>query len=380
MTALQPTRATPESFLHRELILLLVLIGTGVAAFLATSRFASSNDALRRQDAAAWHARGRASLQQGDSARALEALRKAAHIDRGNRDIAITLATALTQTGNAGEATDVLESLRAQHPDDADVHMALARLDVERGDLAGGIRDYQDALDALWAPSAAEKSREVRTEFIALLLRSGQRARALSQTLVLAADEDEAPARLAEVAALFLQSGDPRRALDRYRRVLSSQPGNAGARAGAGLAAFELEDYAAARRYLVGASDLEPSARDARDIASFVLTADPLAPRLTSTERQQRRLRVLEVAQRRLQACPEPDAERVAALEAVAAALVNDSARARGQPRVDEQARSEDAVTLAARAERLGVGCGAATSLDRAVAIIARQRGLEDAR
>jgi hypothetical protein len=41
-------------FVHRELILLAVLVGVAVAAFFGTRAVAHSNDTLRRQQAATW--------------------------------------------------------------------------------------------------------------------------------------------------------------------------------------------------------------------------------------------------------------------------------------------------------------------------------------
>lgn len=369
-----------ERFLHRELLLLLVLVAVGLGLFVATRRLASSNDALRQRDAAEWLARGRAGLQRGDAPTALVSLRKAAHIDRANREIAIALSTALERSGSRSEAIDVLESLRDLRPDDADINVELARLAAARGDLTQAIRDYQDALDALWSPSVSATSRAVRTEFIALLLSHGERARALSQTLVLGADGLDTPAELLEVAGLLREAGDPRRALDRYRRVLASTPANAAALMGAGRAAFDLGDYAAARSYFDRVPALEADARELREVAALVVSADPLAPRLARGERQARRSRIVEQALGRLGACGGDEPQRRAVADALTALQVKEPTRARGQPPTDELERSEDAVELAARAERLADRCGTANALDRAIGLIARAHGVEEPR
>ena len=78
-----------------------------------------------------------------------------------------------------------------------------------------------------------------------------------------------------EAGQLFLDAGEPRRALDRFRQALRIDPENAAALAGAGEAAFEPGDYASAQRYLRAVDS--PSARvsELRSVTDLVLTRDP---------------------------------------------------------------------------------------------------------
>src|SRR4051812_19453862 len=248
MTEGQVTRQTLQHrVLHRELLALLLLAAAGVAVFVLTRALAASNAALRRDDARAWHGLGLRALERGDTSRALTALRRASHIDRGNRDISVSLAVALRAAGEDEQALAVLEDLRAARPDDAEVALELARLESQRNELPAAIRYYQDALDGLWAPVDAERSRTVRREFITLLLQHGEQARALSQALVYAAELPPGPEWQLRAAHLLLDVGDPRRALDRYVSVLNTEPGNVDALSGAGEAAFAVGDYADSR-------------------------------------------------------------------------------------------------------------------------------------
>ena len=277
-----------SSAVRREFLLLVVLVAAGGVGFLGTRALADSNAALRRQDSVAWLARGRQALDAGDVPGALIALRRAAHIDRANREVSLSLATALSRAGQASDAAAVLEVLKEADPGDAQVNIELARLEAGRGELPQAIRYYQDALDTLWAPDVAEQGRVLRTELIELLLRHGQRARALSQALVLAADIPAEPGWQLTAGRLLLAAGDARRALDRFTAVLAVNPSNAEARAGAGESAFDLGDYARARRYLAGVAAADARLASLREIAGLVLTADPLAPRLSVSERNRR--------------------------------------------------------------------------------------------
>jgi tetratricopeptide (TPR) repeat protein len=369
------------AFLHRELIILIALIVAGVAAFIGTRNLAASNVAIRRQNAVDLYNRGRNALDAGDTARALEALRRASHIDRSDRDIAISLGLALQAAGDNGQATTVMEQLRAVHPDDPEVNTQLARLAAARGDLPQSIRYYQDALDALWSPADASRGREVRTEFITLLIRHQERARALSQALVFAADLPPEPSWQMQAGRLFLEVGDSRRALDRFVSVLQQNPGDKAALAGAGEAAFGLGDYARARRYFTQAEPTEPRAQALKAVADLVLSADPLAIRLNRSERERRLQQLLTHAGERLDRCTAngsaagSDPALRAQLDALSVAPTG-----RARALADERERIEDGLDLARRIELTTATCGDTDALGRAIPIIATQHGLEEQR
>lgn len=359
---------------HREVLALLLLSAAGILTFLVTRALASSNAALRAADARTWHQQGRQALERGDTPRALAALRRASHIDRGNRDVSVSLAMALRAAGEDEQAAAVLEELRASRPDDAEVNLQLARLEADRNQLPSAVRYYQDTLDALWEPAAAERSRTVRREFITLLQQHGERARALSQALVYAAELPPTPEWQLRAAQLLLEVGDPRRALDRYAAVLRTQPRQEEALAGAGEAAFAIGDYPAARRYLSQLSSPDSRLASLRRVADLVLNADPLALRLSRVERERRLALILQHARERLASCG-GNAALSQALE-----RVMPPARG-GRPSAgDTGGRFEDGLTLAVRVEQATAGCRPPDELGRALALIARNRGLEDGR
>ena len=80
---------------HREVVLLLVLVGVAVAAFLFTRTVAAGNDRIRLDDASAWFAIGQQDLTLGRTADGIDALRRAVNKDQRNTRYRLALAQAL---------------------------------------------------------------------------------------------------------------------------------------------------------------------------------------------------------------------------------------------------------------------------------------------
>jgi tetratricopeptide (TPR) repeat protein len=367
---------TPTAFLHRELLILVGLIAIGIASFVATRAFAAANARARAADAATWLERGRAALSHGDLDSAVSMLRRATRMNRDNRTAATLLAASLDRSGNSGEAVEILEQLRESRPDDPDVATELARLEHRRGDVRLAIRYYQDALDALWAPGQREDARAVRSEFVELLLAANERARALSETLVLASDLPPDPYWQIRAGQFFLAGGDPNRALERFTAALAYNPRDAEALAGAGEAAFDFGNYAEARRYLAAVPNPPARVSELKAVSEMVIADDPLAVRLTRGERQRRIAALLDGARARLDACP-PAGDDGSARQAVADALEQAIAPARGTAeRQVDQERAEQVVELAAGARSVTAGCTQPDVQGRAVLLIAQMHGL----
>lgn len=366
---------------HRELLRLVLLMAAGVVAFLVTRALAISNEAVRRSDAVRWHDVGTQAIEAGNSGRALDALRRAARIDSRNRDIAISLARALRSAHEDLEAVAVLEALLESHPDDAEATTELARLEAGRGAMPLAIRYYQDALDAMWMPEAADRRRAVREEFIALLRQHGERARALSQVLVLSADVPAEAAWQMKMGRLFLAVGDPRRALDRFTAVLNGEPRNADALAGAGRAAFAMGDYVQARKYFSTTSPTDPETVQVKEVADALFTADPLTARLSRPERERRLQVIFQHAAERLDRCgsaADTDPTRAAIRTDLSSLRPAPAGRRSAEP--DERDRTEEGVALALRVEQATASCGPTDGLGRAIPYIARLHGLEESR
>lgn len=366
----------------REITILVALIAVTIAVFFATRRFAAANELMRRQDAEAWHAIGDDALRRGDLDAAVRAFRRATAKNPDDVSFRRALATALMTMHEDDEALRLLIDLHEQQGDDAETDLQLARLEARRGDRTAAGRYYQTAIVALWPAAQRAARQRALTEFITFLLARGERDRALSELLVLeTALNDDAPSQVS-AGGMLLAAGDARRALVHFERARQLAPADAGALAGAADAAFELGDYAQARRYLNRLSADTDRTRELRTLTRLVLDGDPLAPRLSLVERRRRLADALSYTVRRLDDCQ----TRAAALRADAGVdlgpaltetrALDASMRSRRGVRTSDDIESAfDAVYRGAR--DVNRACGAPEPRDRALLLIGRRHGLE---
>jgi tetratricopeptide (TPR) repeat protein len=368
------------TFVHREVVLLVVLTAITVGAFFLTRAAAISNEALGRRDAAAWFERAERARAAGSAEDALAALRRAVMKDPDNREYRLALAGELAAGEQLDEAERVLGTLREADVEDPDANLQLARLEGQRSNVDVSRRYYQSALAGVWRPEDADRRRGVRLELIDFLLRHGERARALSELLVMTADLPAAPAVQVEVGTRLLRAGDPGLALEYFTRVLSDDADHAEALAGAGAAAFELGDYVRARRYLNAAPDTDPRTVDLREVARLVLAADPLETRIGADARRTRAAAAVERAMQILDACvAEAPPDRRALLEPLQEELQTFDATFVTRSRRDPRDVSEEGLELAYRVEvSVEQACGPSTMpLDRALLLIGRRHGFD---
>ena len=285
-----PPRLSPfalSRFVHREILVLIILVGVAVAAFLVTKASAAAEHRLRLRDAAIWYERGVDALAAGRIEEALTALGRARALDRHTAAHHLAFASALIASDQQVAARQVLLGLREAHPEDPQVNLGLAELAATRGSTEEAVTYYQRALYGDWDPGRLDDRERVRVSLIEYLLRHDMRERASGQLMLLAADLPDDAGRQIEAARLMLEGGEPARALVLFTRVLEREPAHAAALEGAGDAAFALGDYAAARGYYARAP-ASPVVTAALRTSTLVLASDPLAPRLSSAERRRR--------------------------------------------------------------------------------------------
>ncbi|MEX2282714.1 MAG: tetratricopeptide repeat protein [Gemmatimonadota bacterium] len=290
-------------FIHRELLVLALLSGLAVLVFIGTRAAAAANREMRERNASFWYAQAQEALAAGATAAAVTSFQHASTADRENREYRLGLARALTQNQQVDAARQVLLVLRQSQPEDAAVNTQLARLEVRRSELQSALGYYQSAIYGRWSPQQLTQRRQLRVELIRFLLANGQRARALSELLVLS-DELPRDARIQiEAAHLYQGAGDARRALNHFLTALEMEPTNAEALAGAGRTAFELGDYARAISYFDQLREPGIEEQLQRNLAADVLLLDPTLPRLTAQQRQARLQAGLRYVIRRLETC-----------------------------------------------------------------------------
>ena len=352
-----------EGLIHRQLVRLTVLVLALIASFFATRAVAENTRNMRRRDAVRWYREGEAALSHGEAAEAVDRLRHAATRDPNRATYSLALANALTHAGQDQGAEQVLLDLRDRAPEDPDVNLQLARLDVRRGDTSTARRYYQTALNSLWRPEQDAARRAIRIELIHLLLESGDKSRALSEILILAARADGTPLQL-QAARFFLDAGDPVHARELYKRVLSQDPAHVAARSGAGEAAFAIGDYADAAGMLRGLETNSPRLDEMRQIATAVIDDDPLSPHLSPSARRSRLRVAIRRAQEKANAC--------GAAADFSPQLQNWATRLQGQGlRPVDTSEIEEALDLVSRVEIGAQTCAPPGSQDRALTIIA---------
>lgn len=368
------TPSTESTFLHRELVVLVVLSAIVVAGFLLTRAAARANQRLRVRDAAAWYNAGQGQLAAGRTGSAIRSLRRAAAIDRDNRSYRLALAAALGADRQDEFARQVLLGIRESTPEDPEVNVQLARLEARHDDMTGTVRYFQNALYGSWRIDQGDARRQVRVELIRYLLARGERGRAISELLVLEGNLPDDAGLQTEAGQLFLDAGEPGRALERFRRALRLDPRNEAALAGAGEAALQAGDYTSARR-LLGAIK-SPSSRllELRETNDLVLTADPLRPGLSLPQRRERVMSGFTRALQVLDDCsakqpPNNDALGVLRSEAMALQPALPLAKLRRTPE-----SIDVAVNLIYRIERQTVdACGPGSPYDRALLLIGKR-------
>lgn len=360
-------------------MVLVILIGITVVAFFGTRAVAHSNEALRRRQAAAWFSAAQRASRDGQAEIAVAGFRRAVAKDPDNKQYRLALADALVASRLDGEAGRVLLALREAQVEDPETNLQLARLEARGPNTDAARRYYQSALAALWRPEQAEVRQRVRFELIEFLLAHEERARALSELLLVAATLPQDAAVQARVGQMFLAARDPRNALDHFDQAVRLDPESMDALAGAGEAAFDIGDYNRAFRYLNAAPQRNARLAELRDVARSVVELDPLAPRLGTNERRRRLREVLRHTSQRLETClNDHSMPRNETLERLRKET-RDLRSSLDLPRRREpRDLVDDGVDLAYRIERkVERSCGSpAAPLDRALLLIGRRYGL----
>ncbi len=367
-------RTTESTFVHREIVVLVVLCALVAVGFVLTRAAAGANRVHRLHDAAAWYDAGKLHLAGGQTESAIKALRRATAINRDNQAYRLALAGALAAGGQDDAARQVLLGVRESTPEDAEVNLQLARLEARHDDVTGTIRYYQNAVYGSWGADQVDARRRVLIELIRYLLAHEQRGRALSELLVLTANLPDDVTSQTMAGQLFLDAGEARRGLERFRQALRLDPMNARALAGAGEAAFEEGDYVNAQRYLRAVES--PSARlsELRAVTDLVLTRDPLRPGLSLSQRQERVMAGFRRAADALDACVARQPVANNAFESLRAeARTLEPELALGRLRRTPES-IDTALNLIYRMEQQRLEtCGEGSAFDRALLLIGRR-------
>jgi tetratricopeptide (TPR) repeat protein len=229
--------------LNKEILFLVALSLAAFGVFVFTRQMAAKEQQLEAKIAAVWFDRGVRYMQSGETAKAIEAFRKARADVPDNEKYMLALADALIAANHDAEAEQLLLRLRETDPGSTEINTPLARLAAKQGLVQEAVHYYQSALYANWSAAQADVRRQLRIEFIRYLMAHQQRDLAASELLVLQARTPDTAAAHIETAKLFVEADDPAHALEEYGEAARLDGRNMEALTGAGETAFHAGDY-----------------------------------------------------------------------------------------------------------------------------------------
>jgi tetratricopeptide (TPR) repeat protein len=317
--------ATPSparSFLGTMSLVFLAILVIAVAdMFLAKTERAES-----RVEAARLFKQGQAAITHGENAEAIEKIKDAISIERGNRDYLRTLAQAQLTAGKTADAESTLADLLQTDSTDGLASLIMARVLVKEDRFSEALSYFHRAVYGQWNQDAAANQLHARFELIDLLAQRNSKEDLLAELLPI---QDQPPGDLkmrTRLGQLFLQAGSPARAAVVFRAVLHDAPSNADAYAGVGEAEFAQNHFRAAQRDFQTALRLDPddqAARKSLDLCNELLTLDPTLRGLGHEERFRRSLKLVELTEGEASQCsgPNPAPELQGLLDMAAKAL-----------------------------------------------------------
>lgn len=306
------------SYFTREAVILALLAGLAVVCFAGVTGLSRLYHAQQESLGNRWFSRGVADLNGRRFDRAVVEFRSALVYSRDDYAYQLNLAEALMGLKRTGEAYAYLINLWDRQPEDGLVNLELARIAAQQGQTGQALRHYHDAIYATWSDDGSGSTsdnlsgdqevrrRETRLELIEFLLRINAKTQAQSELIALSENVSDDEAQQAHIGDLFVRAQDYEHALAAYRVSLKSNRHNATALAGAGLAAFELGRYDAARPYLeaeVSASSGDTQSADRLKTAELVLGIDPFRAGISAGQRDQSVIEDFATAGERLKSC-----------------------------------------------------------------------------
>ncbi len=286
------------------LILIVALVITALAT-LDWSLARTEESEMQNSAAHAYH-NGLALLKQGKTGDAVDSLRQAHALERQNEDYELGLIEALLIAGKISEAEPLMNEVLQDEPNEGRANLIAARLMVKTGKTRDAEAYYHRAIYGEWPNNASQHAVAARMELIGLLQSKGNQQDLLAELLPL---EQEAGNNLQleqQLAHLFLIAGSPSRSADLYRVLLQKNPKDAAAYAGLGEADLQRGEYRSAHANFLAALYRDPHddrIRSRLELATTLAVLDPTLRQLTSVEKYQRSLRILQLASIDLQEC-----------------------------------------------------------------------------
>ncbi len=230
-----------------------VFLITAVLA-VATYFLFQSYTTHRRELADRWFSRGQKALNLNQPLVAIQALHSALLYAPGQRQIEITLASALASAGRIAEATAYFNTLRETEPGNGLINLQLARLAARSGNEETAKYHYHAAIYGNWEGDGYMRRRDTRLELARYLISKSHYEQARSELLVAAGNAPSSDLEVQSlIAGLLVEAHAPADALNIYQQLLVQSPSNLAALRGAASTAYSLGIYQLAHQNLVKA-------------------------------------------------------------------------------------------------------------------------------
>jgi tetratricopeptide (TPR) repeat protein len=197
-----------------------------------------------------WFAKGEGSFRAGKAAEALNDYRNALAYSPSNSQFQFHLAQALAATGREEEAESYLLNLLSVSPGSGEINLELARIAARNSATSDALRYYHSAVYGGWENDPATMRWNARLELCEFILSHSGTRQAEAEITALADDVPPGNIDAHEKSGdLLLRVGLWTRALAEFQSVLAAGTSDADALAGAGTAAFHLNEFAQALEY-----------------------------------------------------------------------------------------------------------------------------------
>ncbi len=247
-------RQQVRTLIAKDTIAIASIFMITVVLAVATYFLFQSYTTHRKDLADRWFARGQKALSLHQPAVAIDALHSALLYAPGQRQMEISLASALASAGRTAEATVYFNTLRETEPGNGEINLQLARLAVRSGNEELAKNYFHAAIYGNWEGDGYLKRRDTRLELVDYLIGRGRFEQARSELLVAAGNAPGSDLQVQSlIAGLLVRAHAPADALTLYQQLLVHAPGNLPALDGAAQTSYSLGDYQQAQQYLLKA-------------------------------------------------------------------------------------------------------------------------------
>lgn len=287
----------------RKLFTGVVVAALGVLILFAfINNYYRSERNVRAEDS---YKSGDALAQQNRDDEAVQQYRNALSVSPGNTKYRLALGLELVKMNRMDEGAVYLRELLKNDPGNGPANLGLARIAADRQRTSDAVTYYHRAIDASWPAAQQETRIQARFELATYLVKQGMKTQAIAELLA-SLEQAHDNTTKERIARRLLEYGSPRQATDLFRDITQSDPGDAAAWSGLGIAEFAQNDYPDAVNAFRTDLRLNPNDQAAHqdlEICQNMQALDPDARGIRASERFRRSQQLLAGALNMLERC-----------------------------------------------------------------------------